>query len=494
MELKDIAGAVQKYLQRANRNTAYIPYTTIMQECYAWYRNSTDWHSYFVFSGLRKVWCERAKLGMAKMGCEDWASLLLNENVKITASGELENNQIKNVLSDNNFAVEANRLVEIMFALGTGAFVETWNGEKVVIDYIHGDMIFPLTWDNGKITECAFAKIGGDLNNSEFTVILHTLEDVNGQKQYVIKTVELDAEGGVCRPTRPIQVAYGLKTIEEESKEFTSILYTDSDVPLFQIIKPNIVNNYDKTNPLGMGIIYNAIDILKSIDLEYDSLQNEFMLGKKRIFVKSGLKSIKQVDTNAKKKAIVNHIDPNDTMFYTLNTDSDDGKLPIQVYDPTLRTNEHNVALNTQLTLLSRAFGLGDGFYEFSSGKIARTATEIVSINSSLFRNLCKHELIISDAIKGLCKAVLNLYNRYGGTAYDINSEVTIDYDDSIIDDTEKRQQKAMAEFNAGLIDQVEYFVLSRNMTREQAKKFVAEMQSTDTLKEVSSIMNNYGF
>jgi hypothetical protein len=50
-----------------------------------------------------------------------------------------------------------------------------------------------------------------------------------------------------------------------------------------------------------------------------------------------------------------------------------------------------------------------------------------------------------------------------------------------------------MAEFNAGLIDQVEYFALTRNLTREQATKFVAEMKATDTMKEVSSLMNSFG-
>lgn len=493
MEVRDIANAMQKYLSRSNRNISYIPYTTVIQECYAWYRNLTDWHKYYVYSGLRKVNCERAKLGMSKMACEDWASLLLNEKVKITTDGDLEQEQIHKVLKNNNFSVEANKLVEIMFALGTGAFVETWNGKDVVIDYIQGDMIFPLSWDNGIISECAFAKIGGGLDKAEYTIILHTLEEIGGKKQYVIKTVELDAEGGVCRPTRPIDVSYGLKTKTEESKEFTSIIYTETDVPCFQIIKPNIVNNYDKTNPLGMGIIYNALDILKSIDTEYDSLLNEFQLGKKRIFVKSGLKSIVKLSSKDAKNSIVNHIDPNDTMFYTLNSDTEDGKLPIQVYDPTLRTNEHNIALNTQLNLFSRAVGLGDGYYEFSGSNVARTATEIVSINSSLFRNLCKHELVMTQALEGMVRAILNLYNIYSNTNFNINTEVTIDYDDSIIDDTEKKQQKAMAEFNAGLIDQVEYFAITRNLSREQALKFVAEMKATDTMKEVSSFMNNFG-
>lgn len=493
MKTNDIARAVGKYLEKSGRNVSYLPYTDVVQECYAWYKNDTEWHNYFIYNGLRNVHLTRAKLGMAKMACEDWASLLFNERVKITASGDPEHDIITLTLKDNKFTVEANKLVELMFALGTGAFVETWNNGRVTIDYIHGDLIFPLSWDNGVVTECAFAVIGGGLENAAYTLILHEIDETGC---YVIKTVEIDSEGDICKPVRPIEIVQGIQTTEETNGQYTKIMYTGSSVPCFQIIKPNIVNNYDKTSPFGMNIIYNAIDILKSIDVEYDSLLNEFKLGKKRIFVKNGLKSIKVVDSKDKKNKVVNHIDPNDTEFYTINTDDDNGKLPIQIFDPTLRTSEHNTALNTQLNLFARAVGLGDGFYEFTGSNTARTATEIVSINSALFRNLNKHELIMTSAIEGLCKAILNLYNIYGGKKYNIGTEITIDYDDSIIDDSEKTQQKAMAEYNAGLIDQVEYFALTRNMTREQAQKFVSEMKATDTMKQVETLMNfdNGGF
>lgn len=490
MKITDVSKAMQKYLQRSGYNISYIPYTTVVQDCYAWYKNMTDWHRYYVRNGLKKVQCERAKLGMSKMACEDWASLLLNERVKIALENEQENVFVNKVLKNNHFTTEANKLVELMFALGTGAFVESWDN-GIVIDYIHGDLIFPLKWDNGVISECAFAKIGGSLDKSEYTVILHTIEDGN----YVIKTAEIDGEGGVCRPARPIQVAYGLNVVDEESKEFTNIIYTQSEVPCFQIIKPHIVNNYDKTSPFGMGIIYNSVDILKSIDMEYDSLLNEFQLGKKRIFVKNGLKSIKRVNSQEAKNTIVNHIDPNDTLFYSLSADNDDGKLPIQIFDPTLRTGEHQIALDMQLGLYSRAVGLGDGFYKFSNGNVARTATEIVSINSALFRNLNKHELMMTEALEGVVKAILTLSNLYGGTAFDIETPVAIEYDDSIIDDSEKTEQRAMAEYNAGLIDQVEYFAMTRFAgNREMAKKFVAEMVATDTMKQVDTMIGMGNF
>ena len=48
-----------------------------------------------------------------------------------------------------------------------------------------------------------------------------------------------------------------------------------------------MVNNADDdtTNPMGVSLFANAIDIIRKIDLEYDSYANEFSLGRKRIFV-----------------------------------------------------------------------------------------------------------------------------------------------------------------------------------------------------------------
>lgn len=58
---------------------------------------------------------------------------------------------------DNNFRVRGNQLVEQTFALGTGAFAEYKDADgKVIVDFIRADMIYPLSWDNGDITECAF--------------------------------------------------------------------------------------------------------------------------------------------------------------------------------------------------------------------------------------------------------------------------------------------------------------------------------------------------
>lgn len=61
--------------------------------------------------------------------------------------------------------------------------------------------------------------------------------------------------------------------------------YTGSDKRQFVIDRLNIVNNVDPDSPMGVAVFANAIDQLKGVDIAYDSYVNEFILGKKRIFV-----------------------------------------------------------------------------------------------------------------------------------------------------------------------------------------------------------------
>ena len=115
---------------------------------------SRIFHQYTVTVNSTTRQLKRYTLGMAKTVCEDYATLLLNERVKITAKGF---DALPGILTDNAFYDRCNRLVELTMALGTGALVEFLSAEgKPIIDYIRGDMIFPLSWDGDRITECAF--------------------------------------------------------------------------------------------------------------------------------------------------------------------------------------------------------------------------------------------------------------------------------------------------------------------------------------------------
>ena len=482
LKMPEVAQVISKYLGASGRNVAYIDFSRKIQEFLTWYRGKTAWHNYTVYNGENNIAVERLSLGMAKTVCEDLASLQLNEKCEIEVDEETAQAYIDAVLEDNNWQEQANKLGELTEALGTGAFVVGIEDEKAKIDYIQGDMVFPLSWDNGIVKECAFVKIGGNQKETKYTVILHTLAD-NGT--YTIKVAEVDTNGSVVKPYELCN-----ELAKEYNEDGERVVMENIPIRLFEVFSPNIVNNYDKTNPLGMSVFGNAIDVLKAIDVVFDSWHNEFVLGKKRIFVKSDLK---KVIVNPG-QGVQSQIDPNDVMFYQIDwTGNESDKPPIYESSMTLRASEHSETLDKLLNLLSRKVGLGDGFYAFNNGAVGRTATEVISVNSSLFRNIKKQELTLKRAIKGVVRALLYIGGIVGAGKFDLNQDITINFDDSIIEDTEKEQQRAMAEYNAGLIDRVEYFALTRGLTREQAVKFVAEMEATDTMKQVDAIMNNFG-
>lgn len=473
----NITKVVSDYLSRAwKADVSYLEYFEQIREYEDWFKGETRWHKYKIWNGKKRKSQQHLSLGMAKTVCEDMASLVMNEKVTIQCKNQTAEALVKEVLLKNNFKVMSNQLCELMFALGTGAFVESLKPgtdiscvktKDVMLSYIHGDFIFPIRWDNGEITDCAFVTVGNNDGNVTYRVIAYIKEE-DGYCAYV---QEIDGDGGVIKKA---DIQSEIEYIEEKGFKYKMGLQT----PPFQIIRPNIVNNFDKTNPMGMSIFGNALDVLKSIDETYSSLKNEFRLGRKRIFVKAGLKSIRY---EPKEDNWIDYIDDNEMVYQQLAEEWEGNKPPIYESNMVLRVDDHNKALETQLNLLSRKVGLGENFYTFNGSSIS-TATQIISSNSSLFRNIRKHELVLEQALISLTEAICSYLQVEPG-------EITVDFDDSIIIDNEAEQNQAMTEYNAGLIDSVEYFVITKKMTRNQALDFVAEMEATGKLKSAEDIL-----
>lgn len=137
-----------------------------------------------------------------------------------------------------------------------------------------------------------------------------------------------------------------------------------------------------------------------------------------------------------------------------------------------LRADAHEKAINTALSLLSDKCGLGPDRYEYQSSSGVKTATEVVSEDSDLFQTLKKHEMVIEQALIDLVLTIAEM----SGVKKQL--DITISFDDSIIQDTNAIRQQAMLEFNSGLIDEVEYWMRVYNLSEEAAIKKVAEIKA----------------
>lgn len=416
---------IQQYLKDQSYNTVPNATYSHIDEWLEWYQGEVkSFHAYNVFNGLKTVKCHRLRLGMAKKICEDWANLILNEKVSIRAGGYEK--RLDEVLGANNFWVRANQLIELAYAIGTGALVEYLNGDQVIVDYIRADMIYPISWDNGDITECAFGSYRVYEGMDIIYLQIHRFGDLDKGEDpglYYIDNRYVDVDSGLdIDPPEPL----------------IPVVSTGSARPLYQIVTPNIQNNIDLDSPMGISVYANSIGQLKGCDLVYDSYINEFILGKKRIIVPTSMAKIQMTSDGISAPIF----DVNDTIYYAMPGDRDD-EMKLTENNMAIRSADHELGIQRALDLLSLKCGMGTGRYQFNSTGV-KTATEVISDKSDLYQNLKKNEIIITSAITGMVKAIAFL-----DTGKDV--EVSIDFDDSIIEDSNAIIDKNIKLVQSGL-------------------------------------------
>lgn len=443
----------------------------------SWYEGEVkSFHLYKVFNGQKQVQCRRYTMGMAKKVSEDWANLLMNEKVKITLEGKAEQEFFDSVCKENNFLVKASEMQEAKSAMGTVAYVPrivgamvnpetgfvSGNAESIKLDYCTAENIFPLSWENGRVKECAFSTSFTAQNEKYLYLQIHRLDE---KKEYIIDNVLYRDQNGNLSDVDASTVP-GFENIPP-------VVRTGSSKRQFVIDRLNIANNVDISLPIGISVYANAIDQLKGVDIAYDSYVNEFVLGKKRIMVK--LEATKDIDGEPV-------FDPNDTVYYVLPEDSQNGSVIDQV-DMKLRTAEHNAGLQDMLNALSSKCGFGENHYKFDNGNIS-TATQVISENSSMFRTIKKHEIILEDVLIELCRIILRLGNTYMGKGLNEDVEISIDFDDSIIEDKATEFTRDMQMVSAGIMNDWEFRMKWMNEDEKTAKASLPKMEEMVTEKQ----------
>ena len=457
-----------------------LGYSTVSEDFYrkvgewkSWYIGDVKgFHRYKVRNGISTVRCKRYTLNMGKKIPEDWANLLMNEKVSVTLEGSREQEFVNRVFEENNFLVKANEMQEMAFALGTVAFIPRVVGMEatetgpipgsasgIVLDYVTIENIWPIAWQNGIITECAFSSVvtvnGEDYCYLQIHHRANGLYDIEN-RIYRCRSNNLDAE-------LPLTDVQGFEKVPP-------VVHTNSDRRQFVIDRPNISNNFDYSIPLGISVFANAIDVLKGVDVAYDSYVNEFILGKKRIMVKpSALEYLEGEPA----------FDPDDLAYYVLPEDIQDGAV-ITPIDMTLRTQEHKTGIQDQLNLLSGKCGFGENHYRFDQGGVA-TATQVISENSTMFRTIKKHEIILEQVLIELCRIILRLGNTAMNAGLNEDVEISIDFDDSIIEDKQSDFVRDLQLLNAGIMNDWEFRAKWMNEDDETAKKMLPKMEDMTT-------------
>lgn len=444
--------------------------STYVEQWKSWYKgNVKSFHNYYIYNGKRKVKQDRYTMNMAKEISEEWADILWSEKCRISFEDKKAQENANKLIEELDLYVLINNALEKAGALGTEAtvvsvydIVENEDGmvldvseAKTRIDLVDVDWIFPLSWSNKGITECAFGSVEYIKGKKHIVLSVHLIDEKSGN--YIIKNHLFSENNGDLTE---------VKDVENTLQEFD----TKSNVKWFSIFKPPITNNLFSNSPFGIPYYANAIDNLKAVDISFDALKNEIKDGRKRTFVRADMFSY----DNGEQKLV---FDPNDTTVYQLPDGATKEDL-IQSDSDTLRTTQQIETLNTQLNILGRKCGFGENYYHFN-GQTLQTATQVISSNSKMFRRKKKLEVGYESSIFDLFIGVAYASSTFG--KYNINAEgLKITFDDSIVEDKEAESVRARAEVSAGLKSKVEYRMDIYGETEEVAKQKIEEIRKSD--------------
>ncbi len=447
-----------------------------------WWRGFyKPFHEFHELNGDQRVTRKMFTLKLAKKVCEDWASILLNEKTTIVIDDAASSEFIQGkdgtcgVFGENDFWQLANSLVERAFYSGTGAFVVKLDGmvlqgESIIksplanvrIDYLTAHNIIPLTIRNKKITEAAFVSEVFEHGKKYLYLEVHDLTD----KGYRITNRYFSYENEQLKE-QPVPAGV------------LPVINTGSDIPLFAIFSPNLVNTFSHANGLGMSVYAHALDNLMGVDLAFNNFCRDFKLGGKKVFYSERLT---RVDEDG------NRITPDDVMqqlFSTVEAPLDEnGRNRLMTdYNPDLRVQDNKDGIQAQLDYLSFKCGFGTKHYQFNAGSIV-TATQYMGDKQELVQNASKHYIVIEKALKQLIRAILWAGKEILGQPVNPDANVTINFEDGFIIDKEAERQRDLQEMRDGILQKWEFRSKWYGEDEATAKKMVGADLSDDELMD----------
>ena len=439
-----------------------------------------------------------ATMNAGKMACSQMARYVWNERCEITASSanrdpnskepDPVNEFLQHVLKENRFGSAFGDLLEKAFAMGGGALKE-WveipkdeNGNdagegKIRLSYHMAPQFVPTAWDNARVTSAIF--INREAKDGFYYSVVEW-HKWDGTTYRVTNDLYRTPIKDNAEPQNILGWWYPLNMVYPLLSPSTEI--PDVHGTFFQYIRPFGANYADDNSPLGMSVFAPAMNTLHSLDTMFDSLQREFILGKKRIIVPARSMKVTAGPNNGAPPQ--KYFDADDEVWEALSTDNPDD---LKVYDNTveIRTDDHVKGINAELSILCAQIGFDPGVLSFDASKGMKTATEVISENSKTFGTVKAHENAIHDALVAMVHAIFELAARYGLTweGQTVESlisggyDVSVKFDDSIIQDKAAELNQGMALVGASLMSKRKFMTDVLGYTPEEADAEIAQIR-----------------
>ncbi len=403
----------------------------IIRACDDWYRaRETQYHRRVNVNGCAYT---VPRIGFARRLAGDDANLC--ELIEINGGGNsaAQFERLNELLADNRFQSEYRRQLELVAAEGTAAayvWLEdaqgytdgTLRGGRIRIAYVDALGFFPLTVENGEVIEAAFAGESYTGGKIEYTVTIcrHT------GGAYVYDVARLDQRGQEIPGSRRVCTLGAVKP--------------------FAVLRTANVNTFDDMQGYGYPKMYDQIPLLAALDMAFEGLSSDIETSEKLTLINERLC---QFDDTGRP------ILPNEQMkrrFVMLGEKLPDEKDVIHDVSPAIRIDAFKATIELILQLLGQNFGFGTKKYALDGASQAIvTATQYIGERQDMMQELNRQRFQAKQYICGIIRAALWFSNTFCGTAYDLDEEIRIEFDDAYIEGKTERLEGMRQDALAGL-------------------------------------------
>lgn len=353
--------------------------------------------------------------------------------------------------------------IETEYACAKGGIVfkPFLSGDKIAVDCIHADKLFPVAFDSdGELVSAVFVEKLTKENDIYTKLEFHEFDNGNCT---IINRAFVSSFGSLELGTEiPLSKVPEWADLEEE------VHCRAATRPFFSYFKMPLANTIDSESNIGVSVYSRAVDLIREADEQYSRILWEYKGSELAIDVdETCLAGGKELPKGSER------------LFRGLDLQGR-GEDFYKVFSPDIRDSSLFNGLNKQLQRIEFACGLAYGTLS-DVQETAKTATEILASKQRSYSTVSDIQKALQNSLENLLISINDLCDMYkiGGSG---EYEVGFEFDDSLIVDSGTDQTIMLQEVAAGIIKPEIYLMRRYGLTEDQCKDYMpASKNEIDT-------------
>lgn len=262
-----------------------------------------------------------------------------------------------------------------------------------------------------------------------------------------------------------IGVEINLSDVDRWAELEPEVVVKDTGGQMFGWFKVATANSIDVESPMGASCYAKSVDTIREADKQYSRLLWEYEGSELAIDVDPTVLRPKKTESGGLEMPKLN-----ERLFRSVDADKGDRDL-YEVFSPAIRDGSLVNGLNQLFMRIEDQCGLARGTIS-DANNVERTATELNINKQRTYVTISDNQKALEHCLKDVIRAMdvyATLYNLTDEGEY----EVSFEWDDSIISDSEQQMGERLNLLDIGIISKVEFRMWYFGETKEQAMQAI---------------------